>query len=342
MNLQRKLTLLVATGAVALGAGHVVQQRAADRAVASPKTIAVVDVTPVAAGPEAVKIPATAPKVELPPLPVSVVDVPAVGAVVVDPLKTETKDATMAAIPAEPVVPDVPAVIPDVPSATAANNQPEKACSVQFDLVPQPGAMIGLSLLAPCHSNERVVLMHSGLAVTAKTSESGALFGALPALTSEVEVEVRFSSGDRAITGIDMPEAEGVRRFAVQWQDADAFQLHAFEGGADYDQPGHYSAENSGTPGQGAFVTLLGDRSTDLPLMAEVYTFTHEKDAEIVIEAEVSEATCGREILGETIMAEAGQVNVADLSVAMPACDALGDILVLKNLVQDMKLAAAK
>ena len=76
MNLQRKLTLLVATGALALGAGHVVQKRAAERMAAAQPDLTVSSITPVAAGPDRVEIPATAPKVELPPLPVSVVDAP--------------------------------------------------------------------------------------------------------------------------------------------------------------------------------------------------------------------------------------------------------------------------
>ncbi|WP_435257144.1 hypothetical protein ACSBLW_13545 [Thioclava sp. FR2] len=334
MNLQRKATLLVATGAVALGAGHMVQKRAADRLASAEQQVVVVDVTPVAAGPETVQIPAPAPVVELPPVPVAVVDT--VPAVAVEPATPETAPSVVAAVAPEQIEPVAP------PPVTAAVEPPPQDCTVQFDLLPQPGAMIGLTLLAPCHGNERVVLHHAGLTVTAKTSESGTLFGSLPALSTAVEVDVRFGSGDRAITSIDMPEAEGVRRFAVQWQGGDAFQLHAFEGDAGYDEPGHFSAIHSGKPGEGAFVTLLGDSTTELPLMAEVFTFAPGQDAEVVLEAAVSAATCGREILGETLMAEDGKIEVADLTLAMPACDAIGDILVLKNLVQDMKLAAAK
>ncbi len=321
MNLQRKLTLLVATGALALGAGHVVQKRAAERMAAAQPDLTVSSITPVAAGPDRVEIPATAPKVELPPLPVSVVDAP----------PAPETPVLAAADPAPEMQPPVAAAAPEV-----------QDCPVQLSLIPQAGGMIGLSLLAPCHSEERIVLRHAGVAVTGKTSASGAYFGALPALTQTAEVEVLFSSSDRAKAELAIPEAAQLRRFVVQWQDADAFQLHAFESGAGYNQPGHYSAAFAGTPGQGAFMTLLGDSTTDLPLLAEVFTYAPGQDAEIVLEAAVTETTCGREIIGETVMAEAGVVDLADLSLAMPGCEAIGDILVLKNLVQDMKLAAAK
>lgn len=282
---------------------------------------------------------AAADPAELIPSPPSVTTPPASLPVPVTPNPV----ATTPAAPAEVESPMVPAT---APSATAETTEPApemaQSCDVTFDLVSQPGAMIGLTVLAPCNPQERVVLWHAGLAVTAKTSSTGSLFTSLPALTEDATVEVRFASGERVAQSIQMPEAKDFRRFAVQWQDADAFQLHAFEGGAGYGQPGHYSAAFTGTAGQGSFVSILGDAATDLPLLAEVFTFGLGRSAEVVVEASVTETTCGRTIFGEMIAAEAGKVDIQDLTLAMPECEGLGDILVLKNLMQDMKLAAAK
>ena len=55
----------------------------------------------------------------------------------------------------------------------------------------------------------------------------------------------------------------------------------------------------------------------------------------------MTESTCGRELLGETLSSVAGKVQVTDLTVAMPECDAVGDYLVLKNLVPDLNIASA-
>jgi hypothetical protein len=78
-------------------------------------------------------------------------------------------------------------------------------------------------------------------------------------------------------------------------------------------------------------------------MMAEVYTWPADAAVSVVpsVEAVVTDATCARELLGETIHAADGKVTIKDLTLAMPDCDALGDILVLNNLVPDVTLAAA-
>ncbi len=334
MNLQRKLTLAVATGAIALGAGHYVQNKAASRVAGDLPMVKVSSVVPVAAGPA--ELAPRVPDVHPPVLQGAAAPVIALA-------------AGSMAVP-EDVAPEVfaPQVLAAV-EATKTSPMPAAEplpaavddCAVQFDLIAQPGAMVGVSLLAPCQPDQRVVLRHAGLAVTGQTSASGALFAALPALTDVAEVTVAFASGQSVGASVPMPDFAGVRRFAVQWQDADAFQLHAFENGAGYDQPGHISAAFTGTYGETGVLTLLGDAATHLPLLAEVYTFGRDSTAEIVVEAAVTEGTCGREILGETILASGGAVEITDLTLAMPGCDAVGDILVLKNLAQGMTLASA-
>ncbi len=310
MNVQRKLTLVVATGAVAFGAGHFVQKRAADRMIAAAPVV-VTAVEPLAAGPQEVALP--------------------------------EQDVTPPLLAAAPVTLPPPMAAPAPQMQPDAETIAETAidCTRQLDLIAQPGAIIGLTLLSPCNPDERIVLRHAGLAVTGQTTASGAFFATLPALTTVSEVQILFSTGETASASIAMPDAAGLRRFGVQWQAADAFQLNAFENGAGYDQPGHISAAFTGTPGSGAFLTILGDSSTDLPLLAEVYTFGADPKADIVIEAAITAGTCGREMLGETVEVTDGQVKITDLILAMPDCDAVGDILVLKNPDQNTKLAAA-
>ncbi|NEX48039.1 hypothetical protein [Pseudotabrizicola algicola] len=331
MNLQRKLTLMVATGAIALGAGHYVQEKAGDRANAEPRDLIVSDIKPVAAGPgDTAPSPARA---ESPVLPAEAA--PIFGSL-----------PPLAAPPAEPAAPveRLAAADPapaETPAPLPAPDLAASDCDVKFDLVPQSGAVIGLSLLAPCHADQRVVVKHAGLAVTARTSGSGALSTTLPALTGLAVVEVGFADGTKAQASLPVPDFANVQRFAVQWQDKDSFQLHAFENGAGYNQPGHISAAFTGTSGETGSVLTLGDPSVALPLLAEVYTFGPTTAVDLVLEAAVTDATCNREILGEAILATGGSVEITDLNVSMPTCDAVGDILVLKNLLQDMTLAIA-
>lgn len=327
MDIKRTATRGIAILAVALAAGHLVQtmaaNKAADRALAKAD-LAPKEIVPLAAGAEATAKAATlqdvvAPKIDLaalPPLP--------------------------ARLP-EPIF--LPAsVVPESPV------QPEVAdvCATSLDLLVEPPALIGLTLLAPCHINERVVLRHAGLAVTARTTATGALFTTLPALDKSGEIEVLFADGQSVAAAIEVPELAALHRFAIQWQDKDAFQLHAFENGASYGQPGHIYAEatdqpTAGVPLKGGFMSVLGDPTTDSPLLAQVFTFADDASTKtrLTIEAAVTDTTCDRELLGETLNSVGGRTEITDLTLAMPACDAIGDYLVLNNPAPDMNIAAA-
>jgi hypothetical protein len=245
-------------------------------------------------------------------------------------------------LPAQLPVPTVP-VVATVPEPVIAD-----ACATTLDLMVEPPALIGLTLSAPCNINERVVLRHAGLAITARTTATGALFATLPALDKAGEIEILFADGKTATAAIEVPELAELHRFAVQWQDKDTFQLHAFEDGASYGQPGHIFADAphqpaAGIPAKGGFLTLLGDPETEVPLLAQVFTFAENATTKtrLTIEAAVTPSTCNRELLAETLNSVAGHTEVTDLSMAMPACDAVGDYLVLNNLAQDMNIAAA-
>ena len=79
-------------------------------------------------------------------------------------------------------------------------------CPVTLDLSNGENAMIGLTLISPCHSNERVVLKHGGLTITAKTTVTGALFADIPALLQKATVEVMFGDQTTVTAQISVPE----------------------------------------------------------------------------------------------------------------------------------------
>jgi hypothetical protein len=328
MELKRRLSLVVAIMSVALGSGHLVQNVLGKPASLASAEAQPMDITLVAAGPEKT----------LPELPVA---------------NVVLSTPSFAEIPADEApslftLPDDPVVQADFGTQVPGNNVAADQCPVTLDALAEPAAMIGLTLLAPCRTNERVVLRHAGLAVTGKTSGTGTLFVSLPAFTSDATVSVRFRDGETVTASLDVPEAKTLRRFGVQWMGDDAFQLNAFESGADYGEFGHVSAadpriEMVASPKLGGFLSVLGDDQVELPMLAEVYTYPAESDApvRIVVEAAITKGTCGREILGETLADLAGDVTITELTLAMPDCNAVGDILVLKNLDPDLKIASA-
>ncbi|MDP4034346.1 MAG: hypothetical protein Q8P60_16135 [Pseudorhodobacter sp.] len=314
MDAKRRIALSAALLAVGLGAGYVVQNRAARpqaQLIIADAHVPTAITSLVARADTVVDVPAVAPM-----LPVRAMDPVAIAATVTPP-------------------------VPPVPE------QAEAACAVRLFLSTQPQAMLGLSALAPCRPNERVVLRHGGLAITAKTSATGSLFLALPAMDRAGVVKVQFADGVTAEAQLELPELIGLRRFAVQWLADDAFQVHAFEGAADYGASDHIWAGSPHLPmagqiAKGGFLIKLGDDQVDLPMLAEVYTYPASlgTPVQLVVEAAVTTRSCDRELLAETLTSMGGAVVVTDLTLAMPDCGAIGDILVLKNPAPDMKIAA--
>jgi hypothetical protein len=273
------------------------------------------------------------------------------------PLAAETGKKTGNAAPlgfeSDPLILPLPASRPSIggpaklvpPESNTLSDASD--CEPTLTLAARNGAMIDLLLTAPCQPNERVVLRHAGLAVTYGTNGAGVLFASVPALISDVQVSILFAGGQEARAALTLPEADLFRRFGLQWMGQQAFQVNAFEDGADYGMPGHVSAADPRKPGEtmlpyAGFMTLLGDEQVETPMLAEIYTFPASSDmVPVTVEATVTAENCGREVLGETLNVLRGTVKRADVSVTMPDCDAIGDYLVLNNLSPDTTLAAA-
>lgn len=356
MDIKRSATRGIAVLIVALAAGHLVQTMAgndkARPAASAGLSVKPKDVVQTAAGSEAAKpvqpAPAESAATILPEAPLTAAKADASPEPKVPAPDQPEAPAAKAPVDVAPVEVAPPAA-PDAAAETTAPvvEATAKSCDISLLLMPEPSAMIGVTVLAPCHPDQRLVLRHAGLAVTGQTLATGAAFTSLPALNGKGEIEVYFADGARASAALPMPEVATLRRFGVQWQGDDAFQVHGFEGGATYGDPGHVSAAMphrplAGQDATGGFMTLLGDSTVPNPLLAEVYTYPADPAAKpaVVVEAMVTEKTCGRELIGETLNSFGGETLVTDLTLAMPDCDAIGDYMVLKNLVLDVNMAA--
>jgi hypothetical protein len=338
MNKKKSAIRAGAVLVVALAAGHLVQTMNAGKGIAAaekPKAIEQVSAGPEVAAAPAPTLPASAALTAPTPAPTPEPAAPALAAVT-EPAAAPIPEPTLAA--ADPVAP-LPA--PAAPEMAPKAAEAPADCALDLTLKAGPKAMIAIALTAPCRAGERVVLRHGGLAFAETLDAAGKLVLDLPALNVTGEVSVLFPDAEILRDAVAVPDAAATRRFAVQWMADDVFQLHAFEKGATYGEPGDVHAGQPLSPNGGQLV-LLGDPTLDLPMLAEVYTWPADPAiaAEIVIESAVTQATCGRELLGETVVAQAGAVTVTDLTLAMPGCDAVGDILVLKNPGQGVTLAA--
>jgi hypothetical protein len=276
-------------------------------------------------------------------IPASVPDTTDVAPFAPAPPEPATPEPVAAAPLAE--TPAMPAVAEPLPAEPAAETAAD-SCAPILDLLPEADAMIGITLIAPCHPGERVVLSHAGLTVTQRTTATGSVFTSLPALAVEGRVTARLSDGTLAEAALVMPEAAEFGRLAVQWQGDDRFSLNAYAPGAVFGGAGHERGValadlEAGAPLTGK-VIRLGSADVDLPLLAEVYTHPQGDRNTLTLEAEVTEATCGREILGETVKSRDGQVTVEEVTLAMPDCGAVGEFLVLNIAPEDLTLAQAE
>lgn len=217
----------------------------------------------------------------------------------------------------------LPVALTDTAPPSPAAPEPEPAvvaetCPVTLDLFANTDATLSLSLTAPCRPDEGVVVSHASLSVTYRTTATGALFLDIPALDAKGDIKVRFPDGTELRAESPVPDIAQFRRFALQWIEGDSFTLVT-------DAP----------------VQSLGEQATVLPMYAQVVTLP-AADAPLAIETAVTDTNCGREALGAAFYSEGGKVRIADLSLALPDCDAEGGFVVLNNPVTDMKLAAAQ
>lgn len=237
-------------------------------------------------------------------------------------------------------------IIPEA-SGTGALTQPiaNGACTTTLTSTTAAAASVTLDLLAPCAANTGVTFHHQGMLFSAITDDLGRAVVTVPALSETAVFIADVGQADGAVTVITVPDVAMYDRAVLQWQGDTGLAIHAREFGAGYGEEGHvWQAAAAAT--DGGFITQLGDARLDGALMAQVYTFptgTNSRDGmvDLTVEAEISAANCGRDITAQSIQIAPGAEPVAlDLEMAMPGCDAVGELLVLNNMLEDLTLAS--
>lgn len=270
------------------------------------------------------------------------------------------------ALPVPPNAAPQPELLPDTPVTLAVlqapvadsaiaelpEEEPVPAFACEYDLqaTPGAGAMVTLELSAPCMINERFTLHHNGMMFTQTTDQNGYARFAVPALAENAVFIVSFGNGAGAVANAQVSGLEYYDRVVVQWRGDSGLQIHALEFGARYGDDGHVWLEAVGdianaTRGEGGFLTRHGATDIDDAYLAEVYSFPSGlagRDGQVTlsVEAEVTAANCGRDIEAQALqIGSTGQLKAQELLLAMPECNAIGDFLVLKNLLNDLKIA---
>lgn len=272
----------------------------------------------------------------------------------------EVEAITLTAAEFETAV-DIPTVDPDITTSAAPQTTLEvpevpapvlePVCEMNANARPVAAAMVNLTLDAACLPNQRLTIHHNGMIFTEKTSETGQVDITVPALSTDAEFVMAFSNGEGVVAQTRVEDMVDFNRVVVQWRGKSGFEIHAREYGADYGEIGHIWRGAPGDianaiTGQGGFISRMGDMYSVEPLLAEVYSFpaaaaAHAGEVILSVETEVSSANCGVEIEAQSIQVSPNSdTKTQSLTMTVPECDAIGDFLVLNNLLQDLKVAA--
>jgi hypothetical protein len=277
-------------------------------------------------------------------------------------LDVQEIELTSAEITAKPTLPEPDAEVTTASAPQSQLSEPEvpelaqtapatPACEITATARPVAAAMVDLQMTAACFPNERVTVHHNGMIFTETTSAEGKVDLTVPALSQDAVFIFAFTNGDGAVAQTAVDELGSYNRAVLQWKGNAGFEIHAREFGADYGEPGHLwrgapGDVSTAVAGKGGVLTQLGDTAAADPFLAEVYSFPSDAvglsgSIALSVETEVTEANCGVEIEAQSleVLAE-GKIKTQNLTLPVPACDAVGSFLVLNNLLQDLKVAS--
>lgn len=214
------------------------------------------------------------------------------------------------------------------------------------------GAMVRVTLSSTCHAGQNVVVHHNGMMITDVLDDTGMMMLAIPALTETALFMAEIGEeGSVAIATTEVPSLSFYDRVALQWQGEAGLELHAREFEADYMTEGHIWREapesmDRAALGDGGFLVPLGNPSIEDGYRAEVYTFpsaTVSGSGMVLmsVEAVVEDFNCEQDVSAQALQVNGdGDLMVRELSIAMPSCESVGDLIVLDTLVDDIKVGS--
>ncbi len=238
-------------------------------------------------------------------------------------------------------------LVPNPLAGDTVYNEYGLGCDTTLEAQVGAAAMVTLRLNATCHGEQQFILRHQDLTLSFATSDQGLFEIDIPAMAPHAEFEVEFVDGTRAKTIAHVPDQREFERAALVWQGNSGLQIHALEFGADYGEAGHVwfaepRSSEFGVSARGGYLTTLGDQTGPEAWHAEVYSFPASESPQtgtirLSIEAEVTGMNCGKQVSARSMQNGA---PATALRLEMPECSVIGDFLVLKNLLQDLKIAA--
>jgi len=202
-------------------------------------------------------------------------------------------------------------------------------CAPSIAMDRSAGAMLNLSVNAPCLPSSMVSIDHGGLSFTAPLSMTGELSLRLPAMQTDAQVKATLSDGETLETQAYVPEVAQYARVALQWQGADPGQLVATAPAILEGDLFHLGTSH----GADAKVLHVFSRRID--------DVTASGVVRLSLHADVTAQNCVTGQAAKVRRAVPGEpVTAYDVAIKGPGCGAIGQTLELKNVLQDLKLTA--
>lgn len=207
-------------------------------------------------------------------------------------------------------------------------------CTPRLVSRPAIDALIELSLDAPCHANERLVISHDDLAFSAYTSDTGSFSAYIPALSADAKIDVFLSEDVFLQSEVQIEDVEAHARVIVQWTGEAEFALHAYHRGAQFGEDGHIHAlKPFDADLDEAFLISLGEKRGPEPMLAEIYSSPAHlvSGSKIELELRFTAQQCGQD-LSVYILTTGTNVSadVKEAGFAMPDCPAESGTVVME------------
>ena len=251
-----------------------------------------------------------------------------------------------------------PAIVPAVAVVTAPmapllelaafDTSIKDVCAPSLIASVAPAAMVNLRFSASCAPNEVITFHHQGMIFTVQSDVNGIAQVVVPALADQAVFMAELAGTLGSIAMVTVPDVAQFDRAVLQWQGNTGLQLHAREFGAGTNTDGHVWENTAGQTqaGSGGYMVQLGDVLGDAAAVAQVYTYPSgnslaQGSIDLTVEVEVTDRNCGQNIAAQSMQfSPQGSMTALDLEVTFPACDAVGEYLVLNNMLADLTLAA--
>lgn len=252
--------------------------------------------------------------------------------------------------PAATLVPilERPPILPKRAQSVEDQTQATKSggCASRLFLTPAPAGTVSMSFRAPCDGGAQIGIRQGPVVASQTLDTTGRLTIRMPALTEDVSITVTLN-GETLSADISVPDALDFQHVVLMWDGPQMLRLNAFEFGAARNEIGHVWSGAPKTPvrasrGTGGFLTRM---TTETGPSAEIYSVPSGRAlvrgvVRLVVEAEVTPASCGRIAIAKAIQPTAfRRQSETDVEVALPDCDRLGEVVLLQNLLRDMRLA---